>query len=273
MAHKVQYPAYPWERVNGVAGPNLGMRPPCRPPMNHDVHRKTYFYTVLFLDNYYPQVPNDPNPKPVTKMFDVTEDSNTLNLKWLDANKLLVRHNLPLPVSVEMWDHENRPILYCPILAKDVDSITMGDIAVESGGSLIIYFTRMNKPQYNQVYKLVVRSQPNFDLGDGCPSPLPPLPEQQCPRPRGLAMIFRRHSLDALFDLIAEFDSAYYHSLEKSADLQYLSRMSCYKDVSFQVKYTNNLQDVLDLIDVNHFEIKYSWEDGRDNGPPSTIMN
>lgn len=271
MPHEVQYPSYPWERVNGVAGPNLGMRPPKRPPMNHDSHRKSYFYTVLFLDNYYPHKHHDPAIKPITKMFDITEDVNTANLKWLDANKLLVRHNLPLPVSVEMWDHENRPILYCPILAKDVDSITMGDIAVESNGSLILYFTRINKPQFNQVYKLVVRSQPNFDLGDGRPQlPLPPLPEDQCYRPTGLAMIFRRHSLDALFDLIAEFDNAYYHSLEKSADLQYLTKMSCYKDVSFQVKYTNNLQDVLDMIDVSHFDVKYSWEDGRDGCPPLT---
>ena len=134
MSHEVQYPAYPWERVNGVAGPNLGTRSPCRPPMNHDVHRKSYFYTVLFLDNYYPQTPIDPPAcQPITKVFDITEDSNTINLKWLDSNKLLVRHNLPLPVTVEMWDHENRPILYCPILAKDVDNITMGDIAVEDG--------------------------------------------------------------------------------------------------------------------------------------------
>ena len=65
------------------------------------------------------------------------------------------------------------------------------------------------------------------------------------------------------------FDDTYYHSLEKSADLQYLTRMSCYKDVSFQVKYTNNLQDVIDLIDINRFEVKYSWEDGRDNLPPT----
>ena len=82
-------------------------------------------------------------------------------------------------------------------------------------------------------------------------------------------MVFRRHSLDSLFDLIAEFDDTYYHSLEKSADLQYLTRMSCYKDVSFQVKCTNNLQDVIDLIDINRFEVKYSWEDGRDNLPPT----
>ena len=270
MSCEVQYPAYPWERINGVAGPNFGMRAPCRPPMNHGAHRKSYFYTVLFLDNYYPQKPVDPSTQSVTKMFDITEDVNTSNLKWLDANKLLVRHNLPLPVSVEMWDHENRPLLYCPILAKDVDNITIGDIAVESGSSLIIYFTRINKPQFNQVYKLVVRSQPNFDLNNGNPQiPLPLLPEHQCPRPRGLAMIFRRHSLDALFDLISEFDNAYYHSLEKSADLQYLTIVSCYKDVSFQVKYTNNLQDVIDLIDVSHFEVKYSWEDGRDNLPPT----
>lgn len=264
MSHQTPYPAYPWERVNGVAGPNLGMREPQRPPMHHDTHRKSYFYTVLYLDNYYPQSHKPEGEKPITKMYDVTEDVNTANLKWLDSNRLLVRHNLPMPLSVEMWDHENRPIFYCPILAKDVDSLTLGDIAIESNNSLVLCFTRMNKPQFNQVYKLAVRSQPGFDLGPGKRPDMPRLPEEQHRRPKGLAMVFRRHSLDALFDLIAEFDQAYYHSLESSADLQYLTKTSCYKDVSFQTKYTNNLQDVVDMIDVSHFDVKYSWEDGRD---------
>ena len=269
MSGDSKYPAYPWERTNGMAGPQCcGDKHfnPCRHPMNHDMHRKNYFYTVLFLDDYYSQKPYEPTP-PVTKMFNITEDVDTSNLKWLDNNRLLVRHNLQLPISVEMWDNNNHPLLYCPILAKDIDNITMGDIAIESGTSLIIYFTRINKPQFNQVYKLVIRSQPNFDLQDKAPSNT--LPSFNCNRPRGLAVVFRRHSLDSLFDLIAEFDDTYYHSLEKSADLQYLTRMSCYKDVSFQVKYTNNLQDVIDLIDINRFEVKYSWEDGRDNLPPT----
>ena len=48
MSCEVQYPAYPWERINGVAGPNFGMRAPCRPPMNHGAHRKSYFIPFYF---------------------------------------------------------------------------------------------------------------------------------------------------------------------------------------------------------------------------------
>ena len=55
MSGDSKYPAYPWERTNGMAGPQCcGDKHfnPCRPPMNHDMHRKNYFYTVLFLDDY-----------------------------------------------------------------------------------------------------------------------------------------------------------------------------------------------------------------------------
>ena len=77
----------------------------------------------------------------------------------------------------------------------------------------------------------------------------------------GLALIFRRNTLDGLYDLIAEFDDAYYHSLDDSSDLRYLTDKSCYKDIHFVTKYTNNLQDVIDLIDVGYYNIQYSWQD------------
>ncbi len=254
-------PKYPWERVNGVAGP---CPKPCdvRPNMNYKQNRKKYFYTILFLDNYYPAQP-DICQKSITKQFKISEDMNTANVKWLDDTRLLVRHNLQLPVSVEMWDQNNKPLVYCPILTKDIESISVGDVTVESEGSLIIYFTHINKPEFNQIYTLVIKSQPNFNLENGNKPILPELPENSQHNVNGLAIIFRRYSLDSLFDLIAEFDNAYFHSLEESADLKYLTNVSCYKDLSFQTKYTNNLQDVIDLIDVNRFEIKYSWNDGR----------
>lgn len=45
----------------------------------------------------------------------------------------------------------------------------------------------------------------------------------------GLAIIFRRQSLDALFDLIADFDETYWHTFDKSFDMQYLTKKSCYR--------------------------------------------
>ena len=87
-----------------------------------------------------------------------------------------------------------------------------------------------------------------------------PLDEQIEQNITGLAIVFRRNSLDALFDLFAEFDESYWHTLEETYDLQYLTRISCYKDCFFAGKYTNNLQDVLDLINTSKYEIKYSWD-------------
>lgn len=40
---------------------------------------------------------------------------------------------------------------------------------------------------------------------------------------KGLAILFRRNSLDSLFDLIAEFDDAYWHSLDDSSVIKYLT--------------------------------------------------
>jgi len=36
-------------------------------------------------------------------------------------------------------------------------------------------------------------------------------------------------------------------------------KKSCYKDLHFTTIYTNNLQDVIDLVDVNYYKVEYSW--------------
>ena len=76
-------------------------------------------------------------------------------------------------------------------------------------------------------------------------------------------------SSERLFDLIAEFDESYFHSFAQSYDLQYLTKESCYKNAVFTTLYTNSLQDAIDLIDVNKYNIKYSWE----NIPPTAAQN
>lgn len=232
--------------------------------------RKSYFYTVLFLNDYYPTTlpASNTSTKPETKIFDITETSNSSSVKWLPGNKLWVRHNLPLPITLEMWDETGKPIIYVPILKDNIDSITIGNVVCEGNTSIVIDFTGMQTPLNNKTYKLAVRSLPLFDLEENnfhMPTSLPV--DQKLTQQTGLAIIFRRHSMDALFDLIAEFDESYWHSMAESFDLQYLTKQSCYKNAYFSVVYTNDLQDAMDLIDVSTYDIKYSWEN---NNPQRT---
>lgn len=281
IKHKHHIPAPPFmhDKCNKIEPTHMprpvaldipqGPKPPKPHHMNCHQHRQKYFYTVLFLDNYYE------NKTPIQhhrerpnggalKTFDICEDTNTANVRWLDDRRLYVRHNLPLPITLEMWDHENRPIVYCPILKRDIDNVALGDVQVDSDRSIIINFCATQKPIYNQVFKLAIRNLPDFSLtpndhespSDKSLKDLVGMPKPQ----RGLALIFRRNTLDGLYDLISEFDQTYYHSLDESSDIKYLTEKSCYKEVCFTTKYTNNLQDVMDLIDVNYYNVQYSWE-------------
>ena len=225
-------------------------------------NKKTkYFYTVLFLNDYYPKKPAEVATIPETKVFNIMADSNTSNIKWLDESTLYVRHNLKLPLTLEMWNAQGEPIFYCPVLKADIESLTIGDIAVSSPTAITLGFTSVAKPQGNEIFKLAMKSLPTFDLkNQDFTLPDAPLDVKALENQTGLAIIFRRHSLDALFDLIAEFDETYWHSMEQTYDLQYLTQESCYKDCYFAGKFTSELQDVLDMIDVNRYNVKYSWE-------------
>ena len=231
---------------------------------NIQANKYKYFYTVLFLNNYYPKKPAQPAEVAETKIFDIMSDSNTSSLKWLkiDGKDMLwVRHNLKLPLTLEMWDNNKEPIFYCPILKDDIDSFSIGGITKESNSTLLLDFSTVKKPEGNEIYKLAVRSLPLFDLKQQAFTlPSLPLGVKAAECQTGLAIVFRRKSLDALFDLIAEFDESYWHSMEDTYDLQYLTQESCYKDCFFAGKYTSELQDILDLIDVSRYNVKYSWE-------------
>jgi hypothetical protein len=94
---------------------------------NIKTNKHKYFYTVLFLNNYFP-VKNTNDNISKTKYFEITENSNSATIKWLDDNTLFVRHNLKLPITLEMWNASGKPIFYCPILKDDIESMTIGEI-------------------------------------------------------------------------------------------------------------------------------------------------
>lgn len=92
-------------------------------------NKQKYFYTVLFLNNYFPKKAEQEN-KSVLKVIELT-DVDCANFKWESTlesgikNKLIVHHHLPLPLTLEMWDNNGNPIFYCPLLKEDIDSLTI----------------------------------------------------------------------------------------------------------------------------------------------------
>ena len=191
---------------------------------NVKTNRQKHFYTVLFLNNYFPKKEQVNNYIDKPKVFEIKNNTQTANIYWFEDTKLFVRHNLRLPLTLEMWDAEGNPIFYCPILKDDIDSLSVGEIIKESNTSLVLNFDNIKKPAAGEIYKLAMRSLPIFDLKTTEPSlPTLPLDERIEANQTGLAIIFRRNSLEALFDLIAEFDETYWHSMEKTFDLQYLT--------------------------------------------------
>ena len=237
-----------------------------------------YFYTVLFLDDFYPRTEVDPATRvhqelPQLKMLEVTSESNSQDLKWLDKNTLFVRHNLPLPLTLEMWNDEGKPIFYCPVLKEGIDSISVGQVVIESSRSLTLHFNEdVRPPQEGETFKLSLKTLPGMDTKS---ERLAKYTESTKDTQRighaldeiikaeqtGVAIVFRRHSLDAHFDLLAEFDENYLHSLAESSDLKYLTYMSKFRNVKWLTRYTSNLQDVLDDINNKYYEIRFSWTD------------
>lgn len=252
-----------WERI-----PNV----PYRPPMNHCKHRDKYFYTVLFLDNYFKE-PQNQNYTGMTIYTDITATfSKSSPVQWDSENpdKLIIHHNLRLPVSLEIWDETSKPLLYAPILKQGLDSITIGTYTCtvnDNDNTIIINFNGSRKPVMEEKFLLGIKEIPDFRLDPVSLNQSETLqtleqfmavPKYQCV---GLAIVFRRNSLEALFDLISDFDEAYFKSMEDSTEIKYLVKKSGYKDLWFSTAYTDNLQDVINLIDVSHFKVEYSWED------------
>lgn len=215
--------------------------------------KQKYFYTVLYLDDYYPERKYDKSSAediqhvetPVLKNFEIGANTNTENVKWLDENVLYVRHNLKLPLTLEMWNADGKSIFYCPLLKEGIDSISVGQVVVESSRSITLHFNEDNPPPSGrEVYKLAVKTLPNFDttsnrLTNDVQRVGKALDEIISSQPVGMAIIFRRHNIDALFDLIVDFDETYWHSLAEGNDLKYLTRKSLFQSCRFTTKYTD----------------------------------
>lgn len=237
-----------------------------------------YFYAVLFLDDFYPERAVDNTTAnyqkmvetPQLKKFEITKSTNTENVKWTpDENTLYVRHNLPLPLTLEMWNNEGKPIFYCPLLKEGIDSITVGQVVIESSRAITLHFNEDNPPPTeNETFVLALKTLPSFDTkslrtveeSSDIKNVSRSLDEMINIGQIGKAIIFRRHSLDSLFDLLVDFDESYWHSLAEGSNLKYLTRKSQYQTCSCTCKYTSNLQDVLDLIDTSKYEIEFSWD-------------
>ena len=235
-----------------------------------------YFYAVLFLDDFYPERAVDNTTEeyqsqietPKLKKFEITKSTNTENVKWLDENTLYVKHNLPLPLTLEMWNNEDKPIFYCPLLKEGIDSITVGQVVIESSRSITLHFNEDNPPPTSkETFILAIKTLPSFDTkslrtiesSEDVKNVCNSLDEMINSGQTGKAIIFRRHSLDSLFDLMVDFDESYWHSLAEGSNLKYLTRKSKYQTCSCTCKYTSNLQDVLDLIDTSKYEVEFSW--------------
>lgn len=85
---------------------------------------------------------------------------------------------------------------------------------------------------------------------------------------KGQAIIFRRKSLESLTKLLNDFDETYLHS---SYEHSYQTKRLSAGDVDFIVKYTDNLNAVVKLIDQNSYIVKYSWLPQPHPGPCQQI--
>lgn len=236
--------------------------------------REKYFYTVLFLDDYFPQQETT-KPEfeyqvelPKIRSFEIGKGTNTAEVKWLDETTLYVRHGLDLPLTLEMWNAEGKPIFYVPILKEGIDSISVGQVVIESSHAITLYFNEDNPPPAEgEKYKLSMKTLPHFDTksdrlvkGSDVQKTAKAFEEMIDVKKTGLAIIFRRHSLDAHVDLLTEFDEMYLHSLSDSYDLRYLTDRSKFQKCKWLTMYTDNLQDVVEQVNNSLYEIKFSWE-------------
>ncbi len=233
-----------------------------------------YFYTVLFLDDYFPKKETTKAEfeyqveLPERKNFSITNKINTTDIKWLDENTLYIRHGLKLPLTLEMWNAEGKPIFYVPILKEGIDSVSIGQVVIESQQAITLYFTEENpKPADGETFNLSMKTLPQFDTksdrlvkNDGSTKNINDVFENTIDANKtGIAIIFRRNSLDAHIDLEAEFDEMYLHSLSDSHDLRFLTDRSKFQKVKWLTMYTDNIDEVLTQVNTDRYEIKFSW--------------
>ena len=78
---------------------------------------------------------------------------------------------------------------------------------------------------------------------------------------KGQAIVYRRKTLDMLFDLIGDIDEQYYHTLYDNNDLVFLDQETRNENVFFRILYTNNVKDVYKVINPNGYVVRFDWQD------------
>jgi len=238
--------------------------------------RDKYFYTILFLDDYFPAMPKNWKEfeyqveLPKLRSFEISADTNTTDVKWIDGNTLYVRHGLTLPLTLEMWNAEGKPIFYVPLLKEGIDSISVGQVVIESTHTIHLIFNEDNPPPaQGETYKLSLKTLPQFDTTSNrlvnkndVAKTDKAFDELIDVNKTGMAIVFRRNSMDAHFDLEVEFDEMYLHSLSDAHDIRYLTDKSKFQRAKWLTMYTDNLQDVVEQINTNIYEVKFSWAPG-----------
>ena len=77
---------------------------------------------------------------------------------------------------------------------------------------------------------------------------------------KGKAIIYRRKTLDMLYDLIGDIDEQYYHTLYDDPDLAFLDQEAKKVDIEFRIIYTEFFMDkIFKYIDPNGYNIKFDW--------------
>ena len=234
--------------------------------------REKHFYTILFLEDYFPKKSKEDEyhvELPELKKYKITNKTNTDEVKWKELNVLQVKHGLTLPLTLEMWDDKGKPIFYVPLLKEGIDSISVGQVVIESESTILLYFNEENPmPQEGETFKLALKTLPQFDTTSerlvkkdiDVDNAKKFFDEAFEVKKTGVAIVFKRHNLEAHFDLIEEFDNVYLHTEDQAHDVRYLVDRGRFQKVKWLSMYTDNLQDVLDQINTELYEIKFSWK-------------
>lgn len=83
---------------------------------------------------------------------------------------------------------------------------------------------------------------------------------------KGQATIYRRKTLDMLFDLMRDIDQIYNHS-DVEGDLAYIQQETNTFNVYYKVIYTADFFRVLHQIDKDAYLIKFAWQDIPNTNP------
>lgn len=77
---------------------------------------------------------------------------------------------------------------------------------------------------------------------------------------KGRCIIYRRKTLDMLFDLIGDIDEQYYHTLYDNSNLTFLDQETRNENIFFRIIYSGNIvRDVQKYVNPNGYSVKFDW--------------